>query len=198
MSSGPNDLDGSGSTTKSLVRRTQAGDAHAADRLFRRLLAAIHRWSHGRLPRGSRGLVDTADMAQEVAIGAWRNLDRVSLKRPGDLEAYVRQAVWNRIRDEARRVQRLPDTEQLSSAVPASGTSPLEQSISSQQFSEYRAALAQLTSAEREALIARLELGYSFQEVATLLGKPSADAARMVVNRAFDRLLATLDQNQSE
>jgi len=37
-------------------------------------------------------------------------------------------------------------------------------------------------------VIARLEMGCSYAEVAELLNKPSADAARMTVSRALLRL----------
>ena len=53
-------------------------------------------------------------------------------------------------------------------------------------------ALASLSSADREALIGRLEFGYSFDELASVLGKPTPDAARMAVKRALTRLLAVL------
>ena len=52
----------------------------------------------------------------------------------------------------------------------------------------YREALSRLSREDQECLIARLEMGYSYGEVATLLGKPSTDAARMAVTRAFARL----------
>ena len=41
---------------------------------------------------------------------------------------------------------------------------------------------------EREAVIGRLELHYSFQELADAWGKPSADSARKFVQRAVMRL----------
>ena len=176
------------STTKSLVRRTQAGDSNAANRLFARLLAAIRRWSHGRLPKGSRDLVETADLAQDVVIGTWRNLDRISLKRPGDLEAYVRQAVRNRIRDQARRVERQPDPTSVDSAIPASLPSALDIAMHQEMWGAYRKALQELDLAEREVIIARFEFGYSYEEIADLLDRPSPAAARMAVNRAVERL----------
>jgi len=37
-------------------------------------------------------------------------------------------------------------------------------------------------------VVARLELGCSYQEIADLLAKPTPDAARMVVGRALTKL----------
>ena len=52
----------------------------------------------------------------------------------------------------------------------------------------YEEALARLRSDEQEALIARIELGYTYSEMAEVLGKPSADAARKAAQRALVRL----------
>ena len=41
---------------------------------------------------------------------------------------------------------------------------------------------------EREAIIARVELGYSYEEMAVMLDKPSAEAARKMAQRALVRL----------
>ena len=41
---------------------------------------------------------------------------------------------------------------------------------------------------EREAIIGRVEMGYTYQELADALGNPSADAARKAAERALVRL----------
>ena len=48
--------------------------------------------------------------------------------------------------------------------------------------------MLRLRDTDREAIIARVELRYSYQELAVALGKPSADAARVAVARAVYRL----------
>ena len=52
----------------------------------------------------------------------------------------------------------------------------------------YEAALARLTPHERETIVARVELGLTYGEMAEMLNKPSADAARMAAVRALVRL----------
>jgi RNA polymerase sigma-70 factor (ECF subfamily) len=52
----------------------------------------------------------------------------------------------------------------------------------------YERALARLRPEEQEALIARVELGYTYTEMAEALGKPSAEAARKAAERALIRL----------
>ncbi len=49
-------------------------------------------------------------------------------------------------------------------------------------------ALATLSLSDREAIIGRLELGLSFQELAGVLRRPTANAARVAVTRAMVRL----------
>jgi RNA polymerase sigma-70 factor (ECF subfamily) len=41
---------------------------------------------------------------------------------------------------------------------------------------------------EREGIIARIEMGYSYAEIAVMSGKPSSDAARVAVSRALLKL----------
>ena len=52
----------------------------------------------------------------------------------------------------------------------------------------YEEALQRLRPEEREAIIARVELGYTYQEMAEALGKPSPEAARKAAQRALVRL----------
>ncbi len=66
--------------------------------------------------------------------------------------------------------------------------SPLDAAIGQEAVDRYETALQRLNDEEREAIIARVELGMSFEEVAAALEKPSADAARKAVSRALLRL----------
>ena len=47
---------------------------------------------------------------------------------------------------------------------------------------------------EREAIIARVEIGYSYEELAEALGKPSAEAARKTARRALLRLAEEMNR----
>jgi RNA polymerase sigma-70 factor (ECF subfamily) len=76
--------------------------------------------------------------------------------------------------------------------------SPLEQAIGAEALERYERALARLAAADREAVIARLELGLTYAELAQALGRPSPDAARMMVARAMVRLAGELRNDGSE
>ena len=83
---------------------------------------------------------------------------------------------------------------ELESHVPDEGTSPLEAAIGRETLEKYEAGLERLKPDERDADVGRVELGLSFAELATALGKPSPDAARMAVVRALVKLSREMNQ----
>jgi RNA polymerase sigma-70 factor (ECF subfamily) len=133
-------------------------------------------------------VADTDDLVQDTLIRTVANLDHFEARGEGALQAYLRGALMNRIRDEIRRRQRTPQVGPLDSGIPARGKSPLEAAIGAEALAKYDRALERLDEETREAVIARVEMGCSYSEVAELMGKPSADAARMAVSRALVRL----------
>jgi RNA polymerase sigma-70 factor (ECF subfamily) len=106
----------------------------------------------------------------------------------GALQAYLRQAIVNRVRDELRRKGRQPDVKGLADIDLRDDRSPLEEAIGSETLQHYDAALKRLRHEEREAIVARVEMGYSYEELAQVLGKPTPDAARKTAQRALVRL----------
>jgi RNA polymerase sigma-70 factor (ECF subfamily) len=178
------------SATASLVllERIRQGDSSALNRLMDRYLPRLSRWASGRLPQWARDLSDTGDIVQETLIRSVANLDHFEARGEGALQAYLRGAVMNRIRDEIRRRRRVPAMSTLASTIPGSGQSPLEQAIGEEVLAKYDAALERLDAETREAVIARVEMGCSYAEIAEALNKPSADAARMTVSRALVKL----------
>jgi RNA polymerase sigma-70 factor (ECF subfamily) len=181
-------------STLELVRRAQAGDREALERLFARSLPALRRWASGRLPRWTRDLMDTDDLVQETVVRAVKRIDVFEPRHEGALQAYLRQAIVNRIRDEVRRRTRAPGTVELDPDAPDLAASPLEEAIGSEALERYEAALARLRPEEREAIVARVEMDASYEEVAQSLGKPTPDAARMAVSRALLRLAQEMNR----
>jgi RNA polymerase sigma-70 factor (ECF subfamily) len=179
-------------STVDLLARARAGDESALDEVFARAIPPLRRWASGRLPRWARGVVDTDDLVQDTVINTLKRIDVFEYRVDAALQGYLRQAVMNRIRNEIRRVTRHPTPDTLDSAAPDSGLSPLEALIGKQTVEAYDEALAQLEPAEREAIVGRVELGLSYQDLAQAMGRPSADAARMAVGRAMLKLAALL------
>ena len=184
-------------STFALVEQAKAGDREALDRLFSRYLPSLRRWASGRLPRWTRDLMDTDDLVQETVIRAVKRIDQFESRHEGALQAYLRQAVVNRIRDEVRRSKRSPIETALDDNARDHSASPLESAIGAEALERYEAALSRLRPEEREAIVARVEMDGSYHEVAQALGKPSADAARMAVSRALLRLAEEMSRGES-
>jgi len=188
-----NDALSSGETTLALLTRAQQGDAPSIDALFERVLPTLRRWARGRLPVYARDLVDTQDLVQEAVLHTLKRLDAFEPRHQGALQAYLRQAIANRIRDEIRRVRRRPMMAELSDGHVHDGPSPLEQAIGREGFEKYEAALARLKPSDREAIVARIELQQSYEEIAIALGRPTANAARVAVMRAMAHLIEAMN-----
>jgi RNA polymerase sigma-70 factor, ECF subfamily len=179
-------------TTWQLLASARAGDPQALERLFARHLPPLQRWARGRLPKWARQMTETDDLVQDALAQTFRRLDHVEANRVGALGGYLRQAVLNRIRDELRRSGRTPPSVDLGTVDLAGGQSPLEQAIGREGVERYERALQQLNTGDREAIVGRLELGYSYEELAEALGKPSAEAARKAAQRALLKLAEEL------
>jgi RNA polymerase sigma-70 factor, ECF subfamily len=174
--------------TIELVIRAQGGDRTAVEALLQRCLPSLTRWAHGRLPPIARGHLDTEDLVQESALHVLARLDLFEPRHVGAMQAYLKQSVINRIRDEVRRIGRQPPPLELAEDHPSNETSPLETAIQTEAYDRYRHALGYLTPKDRELIVARIELQWSIPEIAQHLNKRSVDATRMAVMRAVRRL----------
>ena len=179
-------------STIELVLSARRGNRLALEALLERCLPSLKRWAHGRLPVYARGNCDTSDLVQEAAIHVLRRLDKFEPRHVGAMQAYLRMSVINRIRDEIRRVGRRPESVELTVEPPSDVASPLEAVIREEAYERYRAAVDKLRARDREMVVARVEVQWSFQEIAHRFGMASVDAARMAVSRSLKRLVAQL------
>jgi RNA polymerase sigma factor (sigma-70 family) len=182
-------------STTALLARVRSGDHAALDMLLERSLPALRRWARGRLPRFARGLLDTQDLVQDTVVQTLRRLDTFESRHQGALQAYLRQAILNRIRDEVRKHQRRGGTVVIGDEHAADTETPLEVAIGRERLARYERALARLRSTEREAIVARIELQYDYEQLALALGKPTANAARVALTRAVARLIEEMNRN---
>ena len=183
-------------TTYVLLERAKQGNRDALDSLFARHIPLLRRWASGRLPRWARDIADTSDLVQETVVQTFKRIEAFEPRGDGALQAYLRQAVMNRIRNEIRSKGRQPTVEDLDERVVDDQTSPLEAAIRQEQLDRYDAAMAQLSEHERDLIVARLELGLTYEEIAAALNKPSWNAARMATARALVRLADVLKRDQ--
>lgn len=183
-------------STFELIDRVRQGDAEALDRLLARHLKPLQRWASGRLPIWARDLADTDDLVQETLTRTLRKIGGFEPRHVGALQAYLRQAVLNRIRDELRHKGRQPERAELED-LESEALSPFEQAIGREAVEDYERALARLRPEDREAIIARVEMGYTYEELAVALGKPTPDAARKAAQRALVRLAEEMRQRDA-
>jgi RNA polymerase sigma factor (sigma-70 family) len=181
-------------TSSELLLAAKRGVAGAMERLSAKYLPRVRRWAHGRLPSSARGLLDTDDLAQEVLYHAVMRVDTFEPRHEGAFQAYLRQMLLNRVRDEMRRARRRPGLEPLEDDRICNDPSPLELAIGGQALDRYEQALKQLKPQEQELIIARFEFGFSAAEIAAIFAKPSSAAAHMAVSRAVVRLVEEMSR----
>jgi RNA polymerase sigma-70 factor (ECF subfamily) len=179
---------GTPDSTFTLLDRARNGDQQALEQLFHRHLGPLQRWARGRLPNWARDVSDTDDLVQDTLLRTFQHLDGFDPRGVGALQAYLRQAIVNRVRDEFRRKGRQPHLASLDGLELTADASPYEEVVGREALEHYETALRRLRPEEREAVVARVEMGYSYEELAQVLGKPTADAARKAAQRALVRL----------
>jgi RNA polymerase sigma factor (sigma-70 family) len=178
--------------TIELVVRAREGDRMAVEALLQRSIPSLRRFAHGRLPAAARGSLDTGDLVQETVLHVLRRLDTFEPRHVGAMQAYLRQSVINRIRDEVRRIGRHPTPVDLPDDLASEIPSPLEEAVRAEAYDRYRAVLVQLSPRDREMIVARIEAQWNLGEIAQRFNMRTVDGARMAVTRALRRLMDRL------
>jgi RNA polymerase sigma factor (sigma-70 family) len=179
-----------------MIGQAQRGDRSALSGLFLRHIPILHRWAHGRLPRWARAFGDTADLVQEAVLNTLRRLDQFESKGEKALQGYLRSAVQHRIIDIVRSSDVRTRSGEVTGEEPDHGQpSPLALAITAQEFERYRAALARLKNDDQTLIVGRLDLGYSYEQLALVVGKTSTDAARVAFRRSLARLVEEMNRD---
>jgi RNA polymerase sigma-70 factor, ECF subfamily len=174
-------------TSVELLARAKGGDRLALDDLIARYMPRLQKWAHGRLPQYARGALDTHDVVQDTLANVVQRLEWFEPRHDGALKAFFHTALTNRILDHIRSAKRRP-TGPLASDWAADDPSPFELAVSREVADRYDAAMERLKPQDREAIVARIELGLPYVEVAAVLRKPSIAAAHVAVSRALVKL----------
>jgi RNA polymerase sigma factor (sigma-70 family) len=120
-----------------LLERAREGDRGALDTLIRRYMPRLQRWATGRLPRWARDVADTQDLVQETVFRTFKRIETFEPRGEGSLQAYLRQAILNRIREELRRANRRPPRGEFDSKAEDPGRSPLDEAIGHEAVERY-------------------------------------------------------------
>jgi len=180
-------------STAILIDRARSGDENARDRLARRYLPSLRAFARGRLPRSARSLEETNDVVQVAMMRAFDHLENVQAERRGSFLVYLRVIVDNLIRDRLRSQVRNPRSVELPEEIEDKGRTPFDDLAAKEERERYEQVLTRLSTPQREAVILRFELDCSYETIADELALPSANAARMRVERALLRLAKQYD-----
>ncbi len=181
------------SATAVLLVRARGGDVEAREELFQRFLPTLRRWAHRRLPMRARDLTETSDLVQITLLRALNRMDEFESRGEGAFLGYLRHILLNVVREEVRRSGQRGPHEPLAESVVSPGSSVVEQIVGLDQMERYQEGLEQLTEAQQQAVILRVEFGFTYAQIAEALEKSSPDAARMLVARAFVELARIID-----
>jgi DNA-directed RNA polymerase specialized sigma24 family protein len=147
----------------------------------------LERWTHSRTPVWARGMFDPREVVQDTLVEMARRLDDLPPDCDPAFLGRVRQALYDQVRARVRQGRRA--AQDATGRLPSSDDLPLHDSaLGSALLERYEAGLQRLTPLDREAIIARAELGLPWSEVTELLHKTGVAAARMTVSRALVRL----------
>jgi RNA polymerase sigma-70 factor (ECF subfamily) len=171
-----------------LVLRANRGEAPALDALLARYLPRLQRWAHGRLPPAARGALQTQDLVQDTLMHVIQRLPSFNPRHEGAFQGYVRTTLWNRIRDLARHHSRTGPAVPLDTDIAAEEWSPLDLAVGRETLDRYEAALERLRPDDKALIVARIEMGLPYPEMAAMFEKPSVAAVHMAVSRALVKL----------
>jgi RNA polymerase sigma factor (sigma-70 family) len=134
--------------------------------------------------------MDTSDLVQDALHRTFAQLARFRSVHVTALRSYLRRTIQNRIGDQLRHATlrgrlALPNESiQLSDdAAPQ-----YQQLLDNEIWRRYLKGLKQLTPRQQRLIVGRLELGYSYRQLALIERQSTPDAARMAFQRALVRL----------
>lgn len=180
------------SSTQTLLRAAAAGDLDAREVLYARLRTPLARWARGRLPDDARELLDTDDLVQAAFVSSLQHVEGFQERETEGFLRYLRTSVRNRITDEVRRIRRRPRRAGMPDDLEDVAQSPIDRILSREEQECYDRALASLSPADQDLVIARVEWHMPFRDVAIHTGRPSAAAARVAFRRALERLASEI------
>ncbi|MEW6074616.1 MAG: sigma-70 family RNA polymerase sigma factor [Planctomycetota bacterium] len=197
-----------------LVRRAQAGEHAALERLFARYYDRVRRIVRIRLGAGLRRMLDAEDILQETFVEAVRSFDAFEVREEARLIDWLGRIAENRIRaaarqaraakrDRAREVtlERLRSSVASGALVPepaASITLPGDRAAAAEERERLEECIAALKEEYREVILRRDYEGGSWATVASLMGSPGPNAARMLHARALIELAALVRRRAGE
>ena len=185
--------------TLDLVRRIQGGEQGAWEEFFRRyhddLLFSIRNGLGKRL----RGVLQSEDVFQSVALEAFRDAGRFEYRGKGSLKAFLHRMVQNKIRDlgdwmgAAKRAGTVPLGDSILASLPVAGEEP--RYFDEERFGSLEACLGALPQEMREVILFRKMEGLGYAELAERFEK-TEQGVRKLFSRAMGRLALLMTERK--
>jgi len=171
------------SKTAILLNRIVAGDKAAEEELVQYCYPLLLRWAHGRIPYANRSLLETTDLVQETIMKGLQKIGTFESMGAGAFLAYLRKIFINCINASVKKANYTADIDDYANQKTGFSTE-----VDLNDFIQYEKALNKLNENDQQAIILRVEFGFTYPEIAREMNKASEDAARMFVSRALTRL----------
>jgi RNA polymerase sigma-70 factor, ECF subfamily len=167
-----------------LIRSVARGDGDAFDALYDQVAASVF----GIVRRVIRDPAQSEEVTQDVLLEIWRNAAKFDAKR-GSATAWVTTLAHRRAVDRVRSVQKEADRERRIAAAVIPYDEVAEAVESSLERERVRRCLGSLTELQRESVTLAYYGGYTYSQVASLLGVPDGT----VKTRMRDALIRLRD-----
>jgi RNA polymerase sigma factor (sigma-70 family) len=178
-----------------LLARMRAGDVEATRAFCVRMEPFLRRVSHRWITDAVRRQADSMDITQSVIRRMVGGAAPDDLVTDGRVLAWAAAVVRNRIHTIARH-RRESGPLEAAEALPAEAADPAALVAEAEELNAFHDALKVLAPDEQKAVLLHDFDGEDFERVARALGRPSADAARKVHDRAIKRLGKLLEKRR--
>jgi RNA polymerase sigma-70 factor, ECF subfamily len=166
------------------LRLVARGDADAFDAVYDQVAASVF----GVVRRVVRDLAQSEEVTQDVLLEVWRNAASFDPER-GSALAWVMTLAHRRAVDRVRSVQKESERERRTATADVPYDEVAEAVESSLEHERVRRCLGSLSALQRESVTLAYYGGYTYGQVASLLGVPSGT----VKTRMRDALIRLRD-----
>jgi RNA polymerase sigma-70 factor, ECF subfamily len=149
------------------LRLVARGDEDAFDAVYDQVAASVF----GIVRRVIRDAAQSEEVTQDVLLEVWRNAGKFDSGR-GSATAWVMTLAHRRAVDRVRSVQKESERERRTAAADVPFDEVAEAVESSLERERVRRCLGSLTELQRESVILAYYGGYTYAQVASLLGVP--------------------------
>ena len=175
---------GPGADLAAQIRLVARGDAAAFEAVYERVAPSVF----GIVRRVVRDPAQSEEVTQEVLLEVWRSASKFDASR-GSATAWVMTLAHRRAVDRVRSVQKESERERRTAAADVPYDEVTEAVESRLEHERVRRCLGSLTELQRESVTLAYYRGYTYGQVALLLGIP----AGTVKTRMRDALIRLRD-----